>query len=198
MADTATAPAPQKAAEKPRFSARLRYARISARKMRYVVDLIRDKDFNSAIAILRVCSRRGAPFCKKLLESAAANALDFARAKNLDIDANSLHLVEARVDGGPIIKRWRPSSTRRPTMIKKRMCHVTFILEERELKESKKDRSKRKRQDRQKAKKASPSAKAAGDKPPGKGASAAKPPESKPSAPPPAGDKPSAPETKKE
>ena len=188
MADTATAPAPQKAAEKQRFSARLRYARISARKMRYVVDLIRGKDFNSALAILRVCSRRGAPFCKKLLESAAANAIDFARAKNLDIDANSLHLVEARVDNGPIIKRWRPSSTRRPTMIKKRMCHVTFILEERELKESKKDKSKRKRQDRQKAKKAAT----------GKGASAAKAPDARPAPPPAAGDKPPAPEAKKE
>ena len=157
MADTATAPpaAPAKAeAPKPRFMARLRYARMSARKMRYVVDLVRGKDFNSALAILRVCSKRGAPFCKKLLESAAANALDFARNKNLDIDANSLHLVEARVEGGPIIKRWRPSSQRRPTMIKKRMCHVTFILEERPLKESKRDRSKRQKQDRTKAKKA--------------------------------------------
>ncbi len=175
MADTATAPAPPKTAEKPRFSARLRYARISARKMRYVVDLIRGKDYNSALAILRVCSRRGAPFCMKLLESAAANAIDFAGNRKIDLDANNLHLVEARVDGGPIIKRWRPSSTRRPTMIKKRMCHVTFILEERELKESKKDRSKRKRQDRQKAKKASAA----------KGSTAAKAPEAKPATPPP-------------
>ena len=147
--------APAKAPEvKPRFSARLRYARMSARKMRYVVDLVRGKDFNSALAILRVCSKRAAPFCKKLLESAAANALDFARTKNLDIDANNLHLVEARVEGGPIIKRWRPSSTRRPTMIKKRMCHVTFVLEERALKETKRDRSKRQKQERTKAKKA--------------------------------------------
>ena len=157
MADAATAPpaTPAKAeAPKPRFMAKLRYARMSARKMRYVVDLVRGKDFNSALAILRVCSKRGAPFCKKLLESAAANALDFAQNRKLDLDANALHLVEARVDGGPIIKRWRPSSVRRPTMIKKRMCHVTFILEERELKESKRDRSKRHRQERSKAKKA--------------------------------------------
>jgi large subunit ribosomal protein L22 len=148
--------APAKAeGPKPRFMARLRYARMSARKMRYVVDLIRGKDFNNALAILRVCSKRAAPFCKKLLESAAANALDFARTKNLDIDANSLHLVEARVEGGPIIKRWRPSSVRRPTMIKKRMCHVTFVLEERPLKETKRDRSKRQKQDRSKSKKAS-------------------------------------------
>ena len=61
---------------KPRFTARLRYARISARKMRYVVDLIRGKDYNSAIAILRSCAKRGATFCKKLLESAFGNAAD--------------------------------------------------------------------------------------------------------------------------
>src|SRR5688572_14015598 len=155
----AAPPAAAKAeAAKPRFMARLRYARMSARKMRYVVDLVRGKDFNSALAILRVCSKRAAPFCKKLLESAAANALDFARNKNLDIDANNLHLVEAKVEGGPIIKRWRPSSVRRPTMIKKRMCHVTFVLEERPLKENKRDRSKRQKQERSKAKKTSSAA----------------------------------------
>ena len=149
---------------KPRFTARLRYARMSARKMRYVVDLIRGKDFNSALAILRVCSKRAAPFCKKLLESAAANALNQAQEKKLDIDANALTLVEARVEGGPIIKRWRPSSVRRPTMIKKRMCHVPFVLEERPIKESKHDRSKRQKQERSKAKKSTPAA--AAPKPP--------------------------------
>jgi large subunit ribosomal protein L22 len=152
-APAAPAAPPKAPAIKPRFTARLRYARMSARKMRYVVDLIRGKDFNSALAILRVCSKRAAPFCKKLLESAAANALSLAQEQKLDLDANSLHLVEARVEGGPIIKRWRPASVRRPTMIKKRMCHVTFVLEERPLKESKRDRSKRQKQDRSKAKK---------------------------------------------
>ena len=151
----AAPPAPAKPeALKPRFMARLRYARMSARKMRYVVDLIRGKDYNSALAFLRVCSKRAAKFCKKLLESAAANALDYAQNQKVDLDANTLHLVEAKVEGGPIIKRWRPSSVRRPTMIKKRMCHVTFVLEERPLKESKRDRSKRQKQERSKAKKA--------------------------------------------
>jgi large subunit ribosomal protein L22 len=136
MADaaaTATKPETPAAPEaKPRFTARLRYARISARKMRYVVDLIRGKDYNSAIAILRSCSKRGAPFCKKL-----------------EVDVNKLHLVEARVDPGPIIKRWRASSQRRPTMIKKRLCHVIFTLEERDLKESRTDKAKRQKQERQ-------------------------------------------------
>lgn len=154
MAETAAkkpapTPVPAPAGPKPRFTARLRYARISARKMRYVVDLIRGKDYNSAIGILRVCSRRGAPFCKKLLESGYGNAMDIVKNRNLDIDGNKLHLVEARVDGGPIIKRWRPSSVRRPYMIKKRTCHVTFILEERELKEGKGERAKRQRRERQ-------------------------------------------------
>ena len=153
MADAA-APAtkpetPAAPALKPKFTAKLRYARISARKMRYVVDLIRGKDYNSAISILRSCSKRGAMFCKKLLESAFGNATDIINTKDLEVDVNKLHLVEARVDPGPIIKRWRASSQRRPTMIKKRLCHVIFTLEERELKESRTERAKRQKQDRQ-------------------------------------------------
>src|SRR5260221_12300506 len=151
-ATTPTAPkaeAPAAPMIKPRFTAKLRYARISARKMRYVVDLIRGKDYNSAIAILRSCSKRGAMFCKKLLESAFGNATDIITTKDLEVDVNKLHVVEARVDPGPIIKRWRASSQRRPTMIKKRLCHVTFTLEERDLKESRTDKAKRQKQDRQ-------------------------------------------------
>ena len=152
MAESATATKPETPAApavKPKFTARLRYARISARKMRYVVDLIRGKDYNSAIAILRSCSKRGAPFCKKLLESAFGNAADIINTKQLEVDVNKLHLVEARVDPGPIIKRWRASSQRRPTMIKKRLCHVIFTLEERELKEPRAERAKRQKQERQ-------------------------------------------------
>ncbi len=146
----AKAGAPKAVESKPRFTARLRYARMSARKMRYVVDLVRGKDFNSAIAILRSCSKRGASFCKKLLESAVGNATDLISTRSLDVDVNKLHLVEARVDPGPIIKRWRPSSQRQPVMIRKRMCHVTFVLEERDLKESRQDRSRRQKSERQK------------------------------------------------
>jgi large subunit ribosomal protein L22 len=153
MADAATAApkteTPAAPAVKPRFTAKLRYARISARKMRYVVDLVRGKDYNSAISILRSCSKRGAPFCKKLLESAFGNATNQINEQQLEVDVNKLHVVEARVDPGPIIKRWRASSQRRPTMIKKRLCHVIFALEERDLKETRADKSKRQKQDRQ-------------------------------------------------
>ena len=150
MAEPAVAAKKPEAPARPRFTARLRYARISARKMRYVVDLIRGKDYNSAVAILRVCSKRGAMFVKKLLESAVGNATDLSTTRNLDLDANRLHIVEARVDGGPIIKRWRAASVRRPNQIKKRLCHVFLALEERDLKETRRDRTKRQKQDRQK------------------------------------------------
>lgn len=136
---------PAQPAPKHRFRARLRYGRISPRKLRSVVDLIRGKDYNTASAILRACSKRGAFFCKKLLDSAYENAMDKARNADLNIDGNKLHLVEAHVDPGPVIKRWRPSSVRRPTMIKKRMAHMTFVLEERDLREPKKVRAKRKK-----------------------------------------------------
>ncbi len=162
---------------KARFSARLRYARISARKMRYVVDLVRGKDYNSAISILRVCPKRGAMFCKKLLESAYGNAINAAREHNLDIDGNRLHLIEARVDPGPIIKRWRPSSVRRPYMIKKRLCHVIFTLEERDLKESRKERARRQKQERQRLQQAQKAAAQGAAKP---GPSAAPPEAAKP------------------
>src|SRR5437016_4848040 len=184
MAEAAAATKPETPAApavKPKFTARLRYARISARKMRYVVDLIRGKDYNSAIAILRSCSKRGAMFCKKLLESAFGNATDIITTKDLEVDVNKLHVVEARVDPGPIIKRWRASSQRRPTMIKKRLCHVIFTLEERDLKESRPERAKRQKQERQRqaaAQKAAtkkdqpPSAKAPEGKPAGPAAEA--------------------------
>jgi large subunit ribosomal protein L22 len=176
MADAAAATKPETPAApavKPKFTAKLRYARISARKMRYVVDLVRGKDYNSAIAILRSCSKRGAMFCKKLLESAFGNATDIINTKDLEVDVNKLHIVEARVDPGPIIKRWRASSQRRPTMIKKRLCHVIFTLEERDLKESRAERAKRQKQDRQRqaaqqkaaAKQQAPAAPAAEAKP---------------------------------
>ncbi len=150
MADPAAGSNKPSGAEAPRYTARLRYARISARKMRVVVDLIRGKDYNTAISILRACPKRGAMYCKKLLEGAFGNATDISQTRNIDLDGNKLHVVEARVDPGPIIKRWRPSSVRRPYMIKKRMCHVFVALQEREPKESRQERARRQQQERQK------------------------------------------------
>lgn len=150
----------KKQEEKPaatRFVAKLRYARVAPRKLRLVVDLIRGKDYNTALAFLRTCPKRGAYLCIKLLKSAFANASYMIREHPetyRELDPDSLHLVEARVDGGPILKRWRPSSMRRPTMIRKRTSHVLFVLEPRERKLSRAERRAQKKQEQAQREKA--------------------------------------------
>ena len=114
------------------FKAKLRFARITPRKLRYVVDLIRGKDYNTAEAILRVVPKRGSYFVKKLLESAMANATNIIREKNLDIDVNKLHITKAVVNEGPMFKRWTAAPQGRAMQIKKRLSHLEIVLEERE------------------------------------------------------------------
>lgn len=144
---------------RPKFRARLRFARISARKLRYVADLIRGRDYNSAVSILRSCPKRGAVYCRKVLDSAMENAQFLQRESDRirrkrelypvealrDMDFNHFYVSEIRVDPGPVIKRWRPSSQRRPTMILKRFSHLEIVLQEGEPKVSKQDRAKQKR-----------------------------------------------------
>jgi large subunit ribosomal protein L22 len=126
------------------FKAKLRFARITPRKLRYVVDLIRGKDYNSAIAILRIVAKRGAYFVRKVLKSAMDNATSIIREKNLDIDVDKLHVVKAWVDQGPMFRRWRPASMGRAVQIRKRTSHLTIVLEEKEPRQSKRERSKQK------------------------------------------------------
>jgi large subunit ribosomal protein L22 len=117
-------------AGRPAFSAEHRFARIAPRKMRLVVDLIKGRNYNSALAILRTSPRRGAAFALKLLKSAFANASYEIRRQKLDIDPESLCLVEARVDTGRIVWGLRPSSMRRPQYIHRRTSHIRFVLQE--------------------------------------------------------------------
>lgn len=122
----------------PQFRAKLRFARITPRKLRYVIDLLRGKSYNEAIALLRVVPKRGSYFAKKLLESAMANATHIIREKNLDVDVNQLYVVGAFVNEGPMMKRWTAAPQGRAMQIKKRMSHIEFILQEKkaELKET--------------------------------------------------------------
>jgi len=129
-----------------RFTARIRYARISPRKMRRVNALIRDKDVNQADAILKTVPQRGAAFQKKLLQSAVANATYLAGQERTDLDVNRLHVVSTQIPPGPIMYRARPSSERHPNRIRKRFSHATVILEERDLPAPKKERGKKKSQ----------------------------------------------------
>lgn len=84
------------------------------------------------------------------------NATSIIREKNLDVDVNKLHIVDIRVNEGPMFKRWWAAPMGRAVQIKKRTSHLYIVLEERELKERKKERAKRQREERKKKEKEKP------------------------------------------
>lgn len=104
-----------------------RYARISPRKARYVIDMIRGKSVNEALNILRCSNQRAGYFIGKVLNTAIANA-DSQGA----VDVNKLVVSVARVDGGPTWKRFRPGPMGRAMRIRKRTSHITVVVEEKE------------------------------------------------------------------
>ena len=104
----------------------LRHAKMTPRKARRVVDLIRGKRAAEALLSLRFMPYRGARFVEKLLKSAMANA----EQKNTQVDIDKLKIKTAFVDNGPFVKRMEPRSMGRANVIKKRSCHITIILSE--------------------------------------------------------------------
>ena len=112
-------------AEQPRGArARARYMRISAYKVRQVLDLIRGHDVDRAVDILKFCERDAALVVGKLLNAAVANA-----AKNHELhEPEELYVSACYADEGPTLKRWRPRARGRATRIRKRTCHITVIV----------------------------------------------------------------------
>lgn len=109
-------------------SAKLRYLRIAPRKVRLVVDLIRGKSAEQAIAILNFTVRKAADPLLKLLNSALANA------KDQEQDEKELKISKITVDQGPTLKRWRPRARGRAAMIQKKTSHITLQLEKQKTK----------------------------------------------------------------
>ncbi len=122
------------------FTAKLRFARLAPRKMRYVADLIRGANINRALETLKVVPNRGSYYLNKLLRSAIANASN--RDENVDVD--TLTIKSLRVDPGPALKRIRYGPMGRVLPIRKETCHVHVILEpEPEQEEGEKPRKRR-------------------------------------------------------
>lgn len=103
-----------------------KYIRISPRKARQVVDLVRGKDLEEALAILKYTPKRGANAVTKVINSAAANA-----EHNYEMDVDKLYISEIYVDQGPTLKRFNPRAYGRANMIRKRTSHITVVLRER-------------------------------------------------------------------
>ncbi len=107
--------------------AMLRYARITPRKARRVIDLIRGKKAGDAMIALKFMPYRGAQFVEKLLRSAMANA----EQKEVDVPED-MRVATAYVDEGPVMKRLFPRAMGRANIIKKKSCHITIVLAEEE------------------------------------------------------------------
>lgn len=106
-----------------------RYIRVSPFKARQVADLVRGKDTEEALAILRYTNKKSAPLIRKVLQSAIANA-----EHNFDLDSDALVITQISVDEGPIVKRMRPRAYGRADVRRHRTSHITVVLREREVK----------------------------------------------------------------
>ena len=111
-------------------TASAKYLRGSAQKARLVVDMIRGKDVNSALAILRFTSKRAANGIEKCMRSAIANANEAAEKANVSIDPDDLWVKSAFVDRGPTKnrRRVRPAPQGRAYREQRHFCHVTILL----------------------------------------------------------------------
>ena len=109
-----------------RPSAKLSYARVSVQKACFVLDAIRGKDVQTALAILEYNPRYASSIIKKLLQSAIANA-----ENNNNMNVDKLYIAKCYANKGPTMKRVRPRAQGRAYRIEKRMSHITIVLDER-------------------------------------------------------------------
>jgi large subunit ribosomal protein L22 len=103
-----------------------KFVRITPRKVRVVLDLIRGKNVAEAFAILKFTPKAGAVVVEKVLRSAVANA-----ENNKGMNRANLYVAECTASNGPIMKRIQPRAQGRAYRINKRMSHLTVILDER-------------------------------------------------------------------
>ena len=97
-------------------------ARMSASKVRLVIDLIREKQVDQALATLANSPRKAARMIEKVLKSAIANA------EQKGLDPEELIVKRAYVDEGPTMKRVKPRAMGRANIIRRRTCHITVVV----------------------------------------------------------------------
>lgn len=111
----------------PKAEATLKYARISSRKVKIVADLIRGKDADEALAIVKFTPKASSEVIEKLLKSAIANA-----ENNHGMKHEKLYVAEIYVNQGPTLRRIRPAAKGSAVRIRKRTSHITIVLKERD------------------------------------------------------------------
>ncbi|WP_199434424.1 50S ribosomal protein L22 [Qaidamihabitans albus] len=120
--------------------ARARFVRDSPTKVRRVIELIKGRNANEALAVLRFAPQAASDQLAKVLASAMANA-----ENNLDLDPDTLWIKNAYADEGPTLKRIRPRAQGRAYRIRKRTSHITVEVESRPASDKAKGKSKSKK-----------------------------------------------------
>ena len=110
------------------YQASHRFARISPRKARLVMDLVRGRDVDDAIAMLKFSKQRVSGMIEKVIRSAVANANEQEAAPI----RQTLYVAKAWVDPGPVIKRFQPKDRGKAYPINKRTSHLVVTIDERE------------------------------------------------------------------
>ena len=109
------------------FQAKHRFARISPRKARLLMDLVRGRDVDDAINLLRFSKQRVSGMIEKVIRSAVANASE----QEVSPSRNTLFVAQAWVDPGPVIKRFQPKDRGKAYEIKKRTSHLVVEVDQR-------------------------------------------------------------------
>ena len=110
------------------FIAKHRFARISPRKARLLMNLIRGRDVDDALTLLRFSKQRASGMIEKVVRSAVANATE----QEVAAHRNALFVAKAWVDAGPVIKRFQPKDRGKAYPINKRTSHLVVTIDERE------------------------------------------------------------------
>lgn len=106
-------------------TAKIRYIRITPRKLRQVIPLLKGRKVEEAIAILASINKRASVYMLEVLKSALANA----KRLHKDIDTSNLRVSRLTADGGPMLKRYRAASMGRANTIRKRTSHLIVELD---------------------------------------------------------------------
>jgi large subunit ribosomal protein L22 len=110
------------------FQSTHRFARISPRKARLLMDMVRGRDVDDAITLLKFSKQRASGMIEKVIRSAVANATE----QDVAAKRNALYVASAWVDPGPVIKRFQPKDRGKAYSIHKRTSHLVVTIDERQ------------------------------------------------------------------
>ncbi len=109
------------------YESKHRFARIAPRKARLLVDMVRGRDVDDALSLLRFSKQRASGMVEKVIRAAVANASE----QDTTPRRNALYVASAHVDPGPVIKRFQPKDRGKAYSIMKRTSHIVVTIDER-------------------------------------------------------------------